>query len=472
MKRAVHCGRLSLALVLILAALLTPLIGNATNSTSTSAGSGFIVTADGYILTNEHVVGDSKTVSVFVDGTAYPASVVTKSVESDLALLKIAASGLTPVVLGNSLQVQLLDDVVALGYPLPQFGRDLTVSEGRITSFRTNVGGREGRDTLQHDAVITHGSSGGPLFNLKGEVIGVNFAGVEGSGMQLAIPINEAVPLLRSFPSFNPSEMGKATQTLTAQEVVAQYGKSVVYIEVRTVIDWQGLLPSPGSVPGFPNMVAVDSAPDPWMQWLETLGLSVIGGAMIATPIDDASVEQGCFTAQVALIALVDSRAAQSALGLLRQQAPSGDAEDGSIPSSCSEDSWHSLGSGTSSISGTSVEYDLDCYWCTPVWNRQWNSPWTGPGLVETLYCQIAGIQGRMCLTVGNVLLNVSVEWYTRRCAYPDRDRTIMTNPYSYSDGYLVSGGRRVVSGQEILTRLQQLTQLAVFTVTSNLAGQ
>lgn len=348
-NRVQRCARL--VVVSLALCFLTAVPALASESTITSAGSGFVVTADGYILTNEHVVGDSETVSVFIDGTAYSASVVTKSAESDLALLKIAVSGLTPVALGNSLQVQLLEEVIALGYPLPQFGRDLTVSEGRITSFRTNVGGREGRDTLQHDAVITHGSSGGPLFNLKGEVVGVNFAGVEGSGMQLAIPINEAVPLLRSIPSFSPSGMGRATQTLAAQDVVATYTKSVVYIEVSATIDWQGYLPDPGVLSALSGIQ--DLAPADWEYWGDTLSglrLQVLGGAAIAQSTLN-------WDQSVVLVALTDAQSALAALDPLLTLPP-----PFRLPPDC-RDTEVVVFSGATTVNGYQALCDLRCFW-------------------------------------------------------------------------------------------------------------
>jgi hypothetical protein len=434
----------------------------ATESTITSSGSGFIVTSDGYILTNEHVVGDSETVTVFVEGTGYPATVVTKSAESDLALLKIAASGLTPVALGNSLQVQLLDDVVALGYPLPQFGRDLTVSEGRITSFRTNVEGREGRDTLQHDAVITHGSSGGPLFNLKGEVIGVNFAGVEGSGMQLAIPINETVPLLRSIPSFSPSHMGTAMQILTPQQVAATYTASVVCIEVATVMNWQELLPNPESVQGFQDAVVGFPVLQDWSGWLTGLGFSVVGSAGLVAPRPDG----GGFYCAVVLIAFEDARSAQDALQLMFKQQPPSPADLPRVPQDCIMDLTTPLGSGTTMINGLSVSYSLSCGWfacCT-----QWSSR-------ELADCsEGTSVYGTMAFGIGSDVVRVAVGWSYSESTLPGLARLGLSplHKYAYQDGYLIMDGRRLVGAQDVLDRLEELTQLVIITATNRLATQ
>lgn len=199
------------------------------------AGSGFVVDPAGYILTNEHVVHGAERIEVFLGEEGYPGELVAADAERDLALVRIASGGLGLVSapLGDSDKVELLEHVVAMGYPEPGFGRDLTVSEGQITSIRTNLPGREGRATFQTDAAIYHGSSGGPLFNLKGEVIGVNFAGLEGSEFYYAIPIAEAIPLLKLIPAFREEEMGRRTEPLTPGEIVARYRAAVAYIEVE-----------------------------------------------------------------------------------------------------------------------------------------------------------------------------------------------------------------------------------------------
>lgn len=442
-----HCARL---LVMSLAlCLLTATPAPASDSTSTSAGSGFIITADGYILTNEHVVGDSETVTVYVGNNPYAATVVTKSVESDLALLKIPASGLTPVALGNSLFVQLLDDVVALGFPLPQFGRDLTVSEGRITSFRTNVEGREGRDTLQHDAVITHGSSGGPLFNLKGEVIGVNFAGVEGSGMQLAIPINEAVPLLRSISSFNPNGMGSATQMLSAQDVVARCRESIVYVEVVTTVNWQELLPAPNAVAGFPKERV--SQPEDWEDWLLSLGFEVVGSAGLRgdqiTILDEGV---GCYN-DVVLLAFSRSDSASRALGLLLDQSP-----PPLIPISESRTrSEGVLAEGSSPVGGLSVKYQLrygvGSFSISP-------QPGSGTWLDR------ADISGTMVFALGTVAVRVHVG-----CGIT----SAIPQGLSWRDDCVVSSsGGRLIDAEEVLRRLEEFTRLLAVTVTNKLSGR
>lgn len=234
-----------------------------------SSGSGFVVTPDGYILTNEHVIRGVGVITVYIGNSSYEATVVGVSEANDLALLKIAASNLAAAPLGNSLGVEPLESVVAIGYPMPGYGRDLTTSQGQITSIRTNVPGREGKETLQHDAVIYRGSSGGPLFNAYGEVIGVNFSGVVGTGLQFAVPINEATPLLRRIPGFNPRDMGTATEVIPASQIVLTRRSAVVLIEWTTART--GLRPSvpdePVALPpvSIPNVTAGVSLIQPWI---------------------------------------------------------------------------------------------------------------------------------------------------------------------------------------------------------------
>ena len=222
----------ALAIYLVVVWLSTGMV-----SAATFAGTGFIVSPDGYIITNEHVIHGSYSVKVFIGYVVYEAKIIEANERNDLALLKIPETNLKAVAIGNSLEVQRLDPVVAMGYPAPGYGQDLTTSVGKITSIRTDVTGpdihREGRDTLQHDAVIFGGSSGGPLFNNKGEVIGVNFMLIKGSGLLFAIPITDVLPLLRRIPTFDTTQIGQATKELTLQEIDRRNKVSVVYIEVE-----------------------------------------------------------------------------------------------------------------------------------------------------------------------------------------------------------------------------------------------
>jgi len=245
----------------LLALIFSVLCVSCVSAATTSTGTGFIVSADGYIITNEHVIHSANAVTVSIEGTIWEATIIEASEENDLALLRIDAANLIPVMLGNSLSVGLFDEVFAFGYPIAQYGRDLTVSQGMITSVRTNVPGREGRDTFQHDAVIFHGSSGGPLFNSRGEVIGVNYAAVSGSGLEFAIPIADVIPLLRKVPGFDVNALGQAGEQLSPQEIYTRYAASVVLIEADVTISLRELIPE--NIPGYEGeIVDVDLSSD------------------------------------------------------------------------------------------------------------------------------------------------------------------------------------------------------------------
>src|SRR4029077_5645861 len=137
-------------------------------------GSGVIVTTDGYILTNNHVVdGGDETKVEMNDDRSFPAKLVGTDKPSDLALLKISASDLHPIALGNSEAVKVGDVVLAVGNPL---GVGQTVTMGIISAKgrSTTIGDGGYEDFLQTDAPINHGNSGGALVNTKGELVGIN----------------------------------------------------------------------------------------------------------------------------------------------------------------------------------------------------------------------------------------------------------------------------------------------------------
>jgi putative serine protease PepD len=148
----------------------------------TATGSGFVVSSDGYIVTNDHVVDGASAVKVKVgDGKTLDAKVVGTDASSDLALLKVNASGLTPLTLGDSGTVQVGDPAYAIGNP---YGLDRTLTTGVISALQRQISSPNGYtidDVLQTDAAINPGNSGGPLFNASGQVIGVN-SQIETSG--------------------------------------------------------------------------------------------------------------------------------------------------------------------------------------------------------------------------------------------------------------------------------------------------
>jgi len=174
-------------------------------------GSGVVVSRDGYILTNYHVVRDADEVLVkLIDKRELSAKVVGGDAKTDVAVLKIDANDLTPAPLGDSDQVEVGDWVVAIGNP---FGLEQTVTVGVVSAKgRANVGIAEYEDFIQTDAAINPGNSGGPLVNLRGEVIGINtaIATRTGSyaGIGFAIPINMAKAVMDSIIKKGKVERG------------------------------------------------------------------------------------------------------------------------------------------------------------------------------------------------------------------------------------------------------------------------
>lgn len=160
-------------------------------------GSGFVLTDDGYIATNNHVVEGADEVKViFPDETEFPAKVVGRDAKTDVALLKIdAKKKLRTVVLGDSDVLKVGDVVVAIGNP---FGLSNSVTQGIVSAkAREGVTGQAYDDFIQTDASINPGNSGGPLLNVYGEVIGINTAIVaSGQGIGFAIPVNLAKNIL------------------------------------------------------------------------------------------------------------------------------------------------------------------------------------------------------------------------------------------------------------------------------------
>jgi len=172
-----------------------------------SGGTGFIVSSDGLILTNEHVVNDDKAEYVVYlnDGRKFKAKVLLKHPVDDLALIKIDAYNLPTLPLGNSDNLQIGEFVIAIGNALGEFQN--TVSFGVISGLKRNIVASDSfgkvqrlEDLIQTDAAINYGNSGGPLINIYGEAIGVNTAIVSGAqNIGFAIPINRAKRMIEEW---------------------------------------------------------------------------------------------------------------------------------------------------------------------------------------------------------------------------------------------------------------------------------
>ena len=197
------------------------------------SGSGFIVTEDGYILTNYHVVDGSKSITVTLyDDSSYEAELIGGDESNDIAVIKIDAKGLNPVVFGNSDALAVGEDVIAIGNPLGELTFSLT--RGVVSGLKREVtfsGGRR-MTLIQTDCAINAGSSGGALFNMYGEVVGItnakysdNTAQVSIESIAFAIPVNTVVGIVEQIMTSGEISTPYIGVTVTnvSQELIA-YG--------------------------------------------------------------------------------------------------------------------------------------------------------------------------------------------------------------------------------------------------------
>ena len=183
-------------------------------------GSGFLISSDGYIVTNNHVVGGATEIEVtLLDGRSFEGELIGADAKTDIALIKIEPQGTLPSVkLGDSDRAEVGEWVMAIGNP---FGLEATVTVGVLSGKERVIGAGPYDDFLQTDASINPGNSGGPLFNLSGEVIGVNTAIIaSGQGIGFAVPINLAqgvVEQLRADGHVHRGYVGLGIQNLSPE---------------------------------------------------------------------------------------------------------------------------------------------------------------------------------------------------------------------------------------------------------------
>ena len=207
------------------------------------AGSGVIMTEDGYILTCAHVVSGASSITVtLTDGTEYPATLVGADSQSDIAVIKVKATGLTPAVMGDSDALAVGEDVVAVGNPLGELGG--TVTNGIVSALNREIEVNSSTmSVIQTNAAVSPGNSGGGLFNAAGELIGIVNAKSTGDyaeGLGFAIPINTALPVAQDliengYVTGRPA-LGVTVLTISDAQTAAQYGVSnygVYVIEVN-----------------------------------------------------------------------------------------------------------------------------------------------------------------------------------------------------------------------------------------------
>jgi serine protease Do len=197
-----------------------PFEGNQPDRKQQGVGSGFIMSKEGYILTNNHVVEDADQIKVkLAGGKEFDGKVVGRDPKTDLALVKIAGdSDLQPLKLGNSDDLKVGNWVVAVGSP---FGLEQTVTAGIVSAKGRVIGSGPYDNFIQTDASINPGNSGGPLINLQGEVVGINTAIIaSGQGIGFAIPINmakEVAPQLQKKGHVTRGLLGVAIQDVTPE---------------------------------------------------------------------------------------------------------------------------------------------------------------------------------------------------------------------------------------------------------------
>jgi len=224
-----------------------------------SSGSGFILTEDGYVITNYHVVEDATAIDVVMhDGNEYPAELVGKDATNDLAVLKIEAAGLSAATLGSSRDLVIGDMVVAIGNPLGELASTQTV--GYVSGIDREVSTSGSITTIsmiQTDAAINPGNSGGPLFNMYGEVIGITtakYSGTTGSGASIegigfAIPIDDVEPLINDLIDYG--YVTGAYMAVTVQDMDSESaemyglptGAYIVTVEKDGAADRAGIQP-------------------------------------------------------------------------------------------------------------------------------------------------------------------------------------------------------------------------------------
>ena len=202
--------------------------------TTSNSGSGFIISADGHVVTNDHVVARATAIQVrLADGRQFPAEVVGRDPATDVALLRLrgASRAKLPVTwLGDSDVLEQGDWVVAIGNP---FGLDHSVSHGLISAKERVIGMGMFDDFIQTDALINPGNSGGPLFNMQGEVVGVTTAIVsQGQGIGFAVPINMVKDLLPNLRENGRLERGWLGVTIADVEPAGEGTKVTVVREV------------------------------------------------------------------------------------------------------------------------------------------------------------------------------------------------------------------------------------------------
>ena len=210
------------------------------------AGSGVIISSDGYILTCDHVVSGASNITVTIGDKDYPATIIGEDSTSDIAVIKIEADGLTPAIVGDSDKLAVGDNVLAVGNPLGELGG--TVTSGIVSALNRSVSIQSSSSVntmslIQMDASVSPGNSGGGLFNMNGELVGVvnaKSSDSDAEGLGFAIPINDAMKvaqdLLENGYVTGRPYMGITYLAVTDAQTAQQLGVNAYGIYVADVV--------------------------------------------------------------------------------------------------------------------------------------------------------------------------------------------------------------------------------------------
>ncbi len=229
-------------------------ISTENEGTTRSLGSGFVISADGLVVTNNHVVAHAQLITVkLADGRDFEASLVGRDPETDLALLRLeGAKDLPFVSLGDSDELEVGDWVVAIGNP---FGLDTSVTNGLISARERVIGMGPFDDFLQTNALVNPGNSGGPLFDMRGEVVGVTTAIVSrAQGIGFAVPINLVKELLPNLRDDGRVERGWVGISAQEQEGAPDHTPLVTDVYRDSPAQKAGVMPGD-------RVVSVDGRP-------------------------------------------------------------------------------------------------------------------------------------------------------------------------------------------------------------------
>ena len=216
------------------------------NQVESGAGSGVIISSDGYILTCAHVVDGASTITVTIGDKDYTATLVGEDTTSDIAVIKIDADGLTPATVGNSDSLKVGQSVMAVGNPLGELGG--TVTSGIVSALNRSVSIQSSSSVntmslIQMDASVSPGNSGGGLFNMNGELIGIvnaKSSSSDAEGLGFAIPINDAIKvaqdLLENGYVTGRPYMGITYLAVNDAQTAAQLGVNAYGIYVVDVV--------------------------------------------------------------------------------------------------------------------------------------------------------------------------------------------------------------------------------------------